>query len=807
MENNSFIKKIATVIVDKKNIVLLLYAMALVFSFVSSNWVEVCNDLTAYLPQNTETRQGLSIMEDEFVTFASSRVMVTNITYDEADKIYEDLKAMPCVSMVTFDDTEEYYSGGNALFEITYKSEDGSDEAKADCEAVDELLSEYDTYAIHGGDDADSLASEMTLILAIAAVIIVFVLLLTSKSYMEVPVLLITFVAGILLNKGTNFIFGEISFVSNSVTAVLQLALSIDYAIILIHHYSEERETKDIREAVIAALTRSIPEIFSSSLTTVSGLMALMFMQFKIGFDMGICLVKSILFSLLCVFTLMPCLLMFFGRYIDKTHHKNLLPDISFLGSFVYKIKAAVPPVFAAVLVIGYFLSSHCLYTYNADSSETSRKNETQIAKEMIEENFGAENIAALIIPTGDYEKEKKLIHALEKYPQVESITGLSSVEAKDGYVLTDKLTPRQFSELTDIDINLTKLLYSAYAAENEDYSKLITNMTDFSVPIIDMFMFAYDLKEDGYVKLDEDVEADLDDMYIQLDTAKKQLYGENYSRMLLHLDLPLEGEETFKFIDTVHDVTGEFYDTSYFVGDSTSCYDLAEAFDTDNIIVSVLSILFVIMILFLTFKNAGLPVLLIVVIQGSIWINFSMSYITGTNMFFLSYLIVSSIQMGANIDYAIVISSRYMELKQEMSIKKAMRGALNFAFPTILTSGSILASAGFLISKLSTEPSIVSIGLALCRGTLISMFLVMLVMPEILLFGDSIIEKSGVKIKHPNIVRKETGNFNVDGRIKGRVNGYIDAEIHGRIRGDVEAVLNIDNISKEAADDEKDDE
>lgn len=794
--------KVAAFIVDKRNIILLLYVAAFIFSLIAQNWVSVCNDLTAYLPADTETRQGLTVMEDEFVTYATSRVMVANVTYDEAKALSDRIAGLPQVEMIDFDDSEDHYKAASALFDITMKGEAGDGIVAEGYAAVRDLLADYDTYISESDvDSSASLANEMSLILAIAAVIIVAVLLLTSQTYMEVPVLLITFVAGIILNKGTNFIFDEISFVSNSVTAVLQLALSIDYAIIMIHHYSEERQTCDQRDAVVNALACSITEISGSSLTTISGLAALMFMQFRIGFDMGICLIKSIFFSLLCVFTLMPCLLMLFGKYIDRTHHKSLLPDISFLGSFVYKLRYVVPPLFAVVLVGSFFLSSNCLYTYNASSSKTSRQNETQIAKAMIEEHFGAKNYAALVIPAGDYDRERALIDELLQCEEVDSVTSLSSIEAMDGYVLTDKLTPRQFSEMIDLDIDTTKLLYSVYAAENADYSQLITNMNDYGVPIIDMFMFVYDLKSDGYVKLDGELGDNIDDLYAQLNTAKKQLSGENFSRMLVYMNLPIEGDETFAFIDKVHTITAKYYDTSYFVGDSTSCYDLAASFATDNIIVSVLSVFFVIMILFFTFKNAGLPVLLILVIQGSVWMNFSVSTITGSSIFFLSYLIISSIQMGANIDYAIVISSRYMDLKKEKDIKSAMRGALNFAFPTVLTSGSILASAGFLISQLSTEPAIVSIGTTLCRGTLISMFLVMLVLPEILLLGDCIVEKTGVRIKKPELVRRETGNFVINGHVRGRIEGFIDADINGAVSGNLDAIVRINNFEQKKGD------
>ena len=807
-KSDNVLIKFSTLLVEKRNIVLLLYAVALIFSMISQNWVKVCDDLTAYLPSDTETKQGLNIMENEFDTLATSRVMVENITYEKAEKIYEDIKALPSVDMVSFDDTEEHYKDTYALYDVTLIYEEDDPKVQDGYAEIRNLLDGYDCYISESVvDSSKSLANEMTVILAIAAIIIVLVLLLTSKTYMEVPVLLITFVVGIILNKGTNFWFKEISFVSNSVTAVLQLALSIDYAIIMIHHYSEERESYDQKQAVINALAKSIVEISSSSLTTISGLMALMFMQFKIGFDMGLCLIKSIIFSLLCVFTLMPCLLMIFGNYIDKTHHKSLLPDISGLGKVVYKLKVIVPPIFIIVLIGSYFLSSNCLYTYNADSSKTSRKNDVQISKEKIEEHFGAKNLSALVVPAGSYDKEKALIQELEQCSEVDSITSLSSIEAKNGYVLTDKLSPRQFSEMMDIDIETAKLLYTLYAADTENYGRLVTNLNDYSVPIIDMFMFVYDLNKDGYIRFNDEQTNEFNNLYTQLDTAKRQLSGENYSRMLIYLNLPKEGDETFAFIDKVHSMTAKYYDKSYFVGDSTSCYDLAHSFATDNIIVSVLSILFVIIILFFTFKNAGLPALLILVIQGSIWLNFSFAYVMRTNMFFLSYLIVSSIQMGANIDYAIVISNRYMELKKETDIRTAMCEALSFAFPTIITSGSILAAAGFLIGMLSTEPAIVSIGITLCRGTLISMILVMCVLPEILLLGDTLVSKTNVKIKTPDIVRKETGRYMVNGRVRGVINGFVDAEIHGYVHGDIDAVVNINNISESDKGDECDDD
>ena len=382
---------------------------------------------------------------------------------------------------------------------------------------------------------------------------------------------------------------------------------------------------------------------------------------------------------------------------------------------------------------------------------------------------------------------------------------GLSNVEIMDGYTLTDALTPRQFAEMTDLDYELVCLVYTAYAAEQEEYGRIVGGLDDYTVPLMDMFFFAYDKVEEGYVNLDEEQQTDLDDLYAQLSDAREQLQGENYTRMLVSLDLPEEGEETFAFLRTIHQEAEQYYDAGsvYLVGDSTSDYDLSVSFARDNIMISVLSVVFVIIVLLFTFQSVGLPLLLILVIQGSIWINFSFPGITQQPIFFMSYLVVTSIQMGANIDYAIVISSWYNELKGRMSRREAIVQALNLSFPTVLTSGSILSAAGFLIGQITTEPAIVGIGECLCRGTLISMFLVMFILPQILFLGDQIVERTRFNLKVPEVSRTVHGTVYVNGRVRGRISGVVDAHIQGVIYGDISGMLETGNYqAKEASND-----
>ena len=821
----SFFEKLATFIVDKRNLIFFLYACALIFCLFSRSWVRVCNDITEYLPDTTETRQGLTLMEEEFTTFATARVMVSHVTYEMAEDLAEQMEQIEGVSSAVFgssdvgadteedsepetpEDIAEYFKGADALISVTFDGEEEDEISLAALSAIRELLEPYDFYidSTVGNSQAASLANEMGIILAVAAVIIVLVLLLTSRSYAEIPVLLLTFVAAAVLNLGTNFIFGEISFVSNSVTVVLQLALAIDYAIIMLHRFLEEREYAGDREACIAAVSASIPSISASSLTTISGLAAMMFMQFQIGFDMGIVLIKAILFSMLSVFTLMPGLLMLFSKAMEKTRHRSFIPKIDRWGKLTLKLRYVGAPLFVVAVVAGFLLSNQCPYVYGYSQIETARQNETQIAERRVNETFGTQNIMALLVPKGDYASEKALLDRLESYDQVDYAMGLSNVEVTDGYTLTDSLTPRQFSEMTDLDYDLVCLLYTAYAAEGEEYGRIVGGLNDYAVPLMDMFFFAYDKAEEGYVNLDEEQQADLDDLYQQLSDARKQLLGDTYTRMLISLDLPEEGEETFAFLQTIHREAERYYDADhvYLVGDSTSDYDLSVSFARDNVMISVLSVVFVIIVLLFTFQSVGLPLLLILVIQGSIWINFSFPGITQQPIFFMSYLVVTSIQMGANIDYAIVISSWYNELKGRMSRREAVIQALDLSFPTVLTSGSILSAAGFLIGRITTEPAIVGIGVCLCRGTLISMFLVMFILPQILFLGDQVVERTRFNLKVPEVGRTVHGTVYVNGRVRGRISGVVDAHIQGVIYGDVSGMLETGNYqTKEASND-----
>lgn len=620
--------KVARFIVDKRKAFYLVFIAAFVFCAASINKVQVNNDITSYLPAQTETRRGLTIMDEEFITLGSANVMVSNVTYQTALDLSHKLENIEGVSEVAFDGTEEHYKNSSALFTISF---DGEETDPATVEAMNEVLSALEGYDVYsstqiGRDESATLQQEMTVILAIAAVVIVVVLLFTSKSYMEVPVYLIVFAAAAVLNMGTNFIFGTISFITNSIAVVLQLALAIDYAIIFCHRYMEERDNGlDPREADIAALSKAIVEISSSSLTTISGLVALMLMQLRIGFDMGIVLSKGIVFSMLCVFLLMPGLLMLFSGPIDRTRHRNLVPKINFWGKAVVRLRYILPPIFLVVVVVGAVLSSHCDYVFDNNDTDFDNKPAWRIADEKVTDTFGKKNTIAVLVPRGDYNKEKYVLERVSQLPQVTQATGLANIEVEDGRMLTDEMNPRQFSELAGVDIELARLLYQAYGLSVEEYGAIFQDPDDYSVPLIDVFEFLLDQKDKGVVNLTGEQADKVDDLQERLDVGLEQLRGENWSRLVFVADVPTEGDETYALLDEIRSIAQEYYgDDVILVGNSTNAFDLASSFSGDNMKISILTALFVMVILLFTFKSAGLPILLVLTIQGSIWINFS---------------------------------------------------------------------------------------------------------------------------------------------------------------------------------------
>lgn len=731
-------------IVDHYRLFFVVFAALLVFSAVASGWVKVENDVAAYLPADSETRQGLDIMEQEFQTYGSAKILLRDTDADAAAATAEQIHAVDGVDSCTYTMNDT----GSALLSVSLSDLEGSDTCAQTVQALRDLLdgSGAYIYSAEGYSISDQINGEVRGLLVIVAIILVTVLTFTSSTYAEVPILLVTFLAAALINKGTNFVFGTISFVSNAVAILLQLAMSVDYAIIFCNRYKQAHETLPVREAVIESLEKSITVISSSSLTTIAGLVAMTFMKFGLGRDLGIVLIKAILISMLTVFLLMPGLLLKLGPAMDKTKHRNFVPKISGVGRLAWRTRRVVPLVFAAVLVVACIGANRVSYVYSEAPLKTHNADVNRTASQAITDDFGDETVLAVVVPAGDYTQEAALLDALSALPEVKSAVGIAGTEAAGGYRLADAVDYRTFAQLSGADSTSAQALFALYAAENGAAQTAAQDLSGYQVPLLKLFEFLNDKIADGTVTLSAAQAAQVTALSSQLERASAQLEGTSYHRLVLTLAAASDGDETFALLDRIHAVVHQYYPTdSYLVGDAMSAYGSEQTFTQDNVMVSAMSILMVMLVLLFTFRSLGMPILLTLVIQGSIWINFGITVLTGEYVLFMVYLVASAIQMGCNVDYAIVVASHYTEARADQGPREAMITALNLAFPTIITSGTMLISAGLLIGARVSSGAVAGMGRFVGVGSLITVFLVLFVLPQLLLLGDTFVRRTAL--------------------------------------------------------------
>lgn len=731
-------------IVDHYRLFFIVFAVLLVFSAVASGWVKVENDVAAYLPADSETRQGLDIMEQEFQTYGSAKILLRGTDADTAAATAEQIRAVDGVDSCTYTMND----AGSALLSVSLADLEGSDTCAQTVQALRGLLdgSGAYIYSAEGYSVSDQINGEVRGLLVIVAIILVTVLTFTSSTYAEVPILLITFLAAALINKGTNFVFGTISFVSNAVAILLQLAMSVDYAIIFCNRYKQAHETLPVREAVIESLAKSITVISSSSLTTIAGLVAMTFMKFGLGRDLGIVLIKAIFISLLTAFLLMPGLLLKLGPAMDKTKHRNFVPKISGVGRLAWRTRRVVPLVFAAVLVVACVGVNRVSYVYSEAPLKTHNADVNRTASQAITADFGDETVLAVVVPAGDYDQEAALLDALSAVPEVKSAVGIAGTEAAGGYRLADAVDYRTFAQLSGVDSTSAQALFALYAAENGAAQTAAQDLRGYQVPLLKLFAFLNDKIADGTVTLSDAQAAQVTALSDQLARASAQLEGASYHRLVLTLAAASDGDETFALLDRIHAVVHQYYPTdSYLVGDAMSAYGSEQTFTQDNVMVSAMSILMVMLVLLFTFRSLGMPILLTLVIQGSIWINFGITVLTGEYVLFMVYLVASAIQMGCNVDYAIVVASHYTEARADQGPREAMITALNLAFPTIITSGTMLISAGLLVGARVSSGAVAGMGRFVGVGSLITVFLVLFVLPQLLLLGDTFVRRTAL--------------------------------------------------------------
>ena len=656
-------------------IFLILFALcAFCKQFVAVNY-----DMNDYLPPESASTRALDLMEQEYDGgIPNARVMVQNVSVPEALKYKEKLLAVDGVSDVTwlddvtsvtvpletldFDTVETYYKDGNALFSVTIDE----DKRIAAVNALRDIIGDDNAMtgsAVTTAVATTSTVSEITTIAIFAVAFVLFALILTTTSFAEPFLVLAGLGIAIIINAGSNLMFGEISFVTNAAGNILQLAVSLDYSVFLLHRFAECRQnSSDPKEAMVQALTMSTTSILSSGLTTVIGFLALCLMQFQIGPDLGLALAKGVAISLITVFTFMPALILRTYKLIDKSEHPSFMPSFRGFGRFVSHIMIPMVIIFA-ILIAPCYLASNANSFYYGASHIFGNATKLGADTEKIETAFGKRDTYVLIVPKDSTATQAELSNTLHDIPQIKSI--LSYVDT------VGETIPEQY-------------------LDEGTLSKLNSN---------------------------------------------------NYTRMVLTVDTDYEGNETFSLVEEIRDTAEDYYPGEwYLAGEGVSTYDLMYTVTSDMVKVNLVAIGAVFLVLLLTMKSFILPVILVLSIETAVWINLAIPYFSDQTIFYIAYLIISSIQLGATVDYAILFTDRYKEMRQTYQKKEAIVRTISAVSVSILTSASVLTVVGFLLGIFSTHGLLSQLGYFLGKGTLCSLTIVLFVLPGLLSLFDRLI-------------------------------------------------------------------
>jgi len=730
-------KKFCEFLVKFRWVLIAVFALLTVAGCVLIFFTDIVYDLSAYLPSDSDAKIGMDVLKKEFDDKGMAYAVVENVDKKTAAEISNKLSEIEGVGTVIYVETENYVEG-NAMYTLSFEDYDSTENCFATMARVEKFFKDNGYSASFTGQSASSYftkaeTEDSILKLAVVIVVVILVMLVfTGKSYFELVPMIITFVVAIVLNMGTNFFFnfaGGISYISNLVSLVLQLALSIDYSVILIHRFMEEKDVGV--NAVVSAMEKGITEIFSSSLTTIAGLIALVFMALPIGREIGISLAKAIVCSLVSVIFLMPPLLSLFKKPLIKTIHKPFVPNVKKFFLKISKAKYVIVPLFIVVVALsgtGQFFNS---YSFNMNGGHYIVDN-----NEKIEElGFGKINSFVVVVPKGDYKKERELASKLVSYDQIDGCNALSMIELSEGVYLTDEFAEEDFIAMIK-QANLGKMVENLAA---DCFKKAAAANNTDKISFLDLLLFVNSSEDySAMLALLGDYKGLLD----QLVYAKGNLEGENYERLTFNICSGVESEETFAFIENAKKEISALYDEYYVTGESVVCYDMAKCFPKDNLIVSLFTVIAVLVILLFTFRNVLIPIILILAIQGGIWINFAIPFLSGTPLSFIGYLIICAVQMGATIDYAIVLTNRFNTIKGNFaSPAEAVAEAENLVFPTIITSGVILTLTGAAMALLSSGV-VAAMGSLLAIGTALSMFIVLFILPSLLLVSEKACDK-----------------------------------------------------------------
>ena len=717
-------KKLAEMIIRFRILLLVLILALAAASVFTIPKTTINYDLTRYLSEDTMTRRALAVMEQEFGSSEQLRIMFVDQDEGFLEKAVRDLNALPEIFLAAYDAEENRKETNGKMYQLVTLTLDDCDAAVL-VKSLREMFPEAGEYYVGGSaamqlDVQNSVGREIPEVMVIAVIVVLAVLLLTSHAWLEPFLILFVLAVSIIINMGTNFIFKDVSFITFAVSAILQLALSIDYAIMLLHTYNGLRAGgADGRSAMTEALTQCFMRISSSALTTIAGLLSLLFMSFTIGFDIGMVLSKGILISMLCVFLLMPSVTLLMEKPLIRTRHKPIRLGGEHLARGVYRIRKPLAAVLTIAVLLFAYLNTRITYTFT-DSGATDAGESA-----LINGVFGRSNPLVLLVPGGgsdeDYEKQRALVQRLtdlKRENEEAAVTAVSSMVTTGEAALT-YYTPQEVAEMTGLNEMIVRAFFalqgfgdSVRADHLLDSAKALTQDNETVTELVGM-----------------------------LDTARSAFVGPHYDRMLLEIPFTAYDKDFNACMEAILSTAEEFYGDDYYVtGMGMSSYDIGNAFQGDLLRVNLITLLAILLIVVISFRAMKLPLLLVFVIEGAIWITMGLSVVLGQPIFFISYLLTLAMQMGATIDYGILLCDQYRLIREGgLQAGNALEEALKRALPTIMTSGIILVTAGYIIGRRCSIYYIYSIGLLVSRGAFVSVVLVLTLLGALLTLTDPV--------------------------------------------------------------------
>lgn len=653
--------------------------------------VKIDANMSDYLPPTAKSSQDLDAMKRIYGNdIANARVYVTGISLPDAKALDKSLKGEKGVISVTWlgdevdvdqpletqdaDTIADWYDGKGYLFQAVLKS--GVKQSQIDrIRALAKAVPGAKTVAIDGSaaDDAANMATintDMGKIMTIAVIVVLVVVALNTTSYLHPIVMLLTIGVAIVLNMGTNVFRGTISSITQLVASVLQLAVSMDYSIVLLTNFGRaQQRTDDQFEAMVSAMTKSFPVILSSAAVTFFGFLSLGAMQFLIGADMGIALAKGIVCSLFSITLLMPCILYNMRGLVAKTMHKPFFRSFHRMAKVCHA--GAVPAlVIAAVLAVPALLASQSVsFTYGS-AANMSPTSQVKIDGDVIDKAFGKSQTWAIMVPAEHWGDENALVDDLQKLPTTKSVLSYSTIASS--------AMPHQLADKSQI----------------------------------------------------------------------KQLFSGGYSRIVLTSRIPDESKQAFDLVKKVRSLCRARYGSTYrLVGNAVSYADIKAVTSVDSTTVKLASILAIGAVLLVMFRSVSIPVILIMAIEVSIWMNEAVPYLMGQTINFVAFLVIDAVQLGAAVDYAIIFTEEYLARRRRMPKADASIQSIEKTAQPIMTSSSILILACLGIYLSVSSPMIQQVGMLIARGALISVILIFFVLPLLFTLLDGFVRVTSYKI------------------------------------------------------------